>query len=75
MALHCWKRLLVVGPEKFGKVYYLGTAPLLELDRLVDVVAAVHDTVECRFMFDPSEGHLIAMEMYPDDSVDPCEPP
>ena len=72
-ALHCWQRLLVVGPDRFGEVYYQGTAPLLELNRLVDVVAAIHDTVECRFMFDPSGGQLLAMEMFPDDSVDPCE--
>ena len=31
------------------------------------------DLPEIIFMFDPSGGQLLAMEMFPDDSVDPCE--
>ena len=29
--------------------------------------------VECRFMFDPAEGQLLAVEMFPVEDVDPCE--
>lgn len=70
-ALWLWRRLAVVGPEGFGEVYYLGTAPLPGRDGLVDVVVAVHGGVECRFYFDSSQ--LLLLELFPQDDVDPCE--
>ncbi|MBI2825671.1 MAG: trypsin-like peptidase domain-containing protein [Planctomycetia bacterium] len=96
-ALELWRRLVVLGPEKFGDMYYLGTAPLagphaaadvpalfrvLGHDRapaaashgeLCDVLAGTFAGVECRFMFDPKSGNLVAMEMYRSDNDDPCE--
>jgi S1-C subfamily serine protease len=72
-ALAMWRRFLVEGPQKFGQVTYLGTAPLAGHDGLVDVLAALHDDVECRFLFDPAAGYLVALEMYPEEDVDPCE--
>ncbi len=72
-ALSLWRRLAVGGPDNFGKVYYLGTAPLAGHDELVDVLVGLHAGVECRFLFDPSEGRLLAVEMFPEDNVDPCE--
>jgi S1-C subfamily serine protease len=73
VALAMWRRFLVEGPEKFGEVYYLGTAPLAGHEGLVDVLVATHGDVECLLMFDPAEGHLVALEMYPAEDVDPCE--
>jgi len=73
VALHLWQRLLTLGPKQYGEVYYLGTAPVADREGLYDVLVATHDVVEARFVFDPHSGHLIAMEMFPDDSVDPCE--
>lgn len=70
-ALWLWRRLAVVGPEGFGEVYYLGTAPLPGRDGLVDVVVAVYGGVECRFHCD--SGQLRLLEMFPQDDVDPCE--
>ena len=29
--------------------------------------------VECRFLFDPADGQLVAMEMIPEEDTDPCE--
>jgi hypothetical protein len=29
--------------------------------------------VECRFYFDPGDGRLLAIEMFPDEDSDPCE--
>ena len=72
-ALHVWRRLLTLGPRQFGDVYYLGTAPLSGRDGLCDVLIAIHDVVESWFYFDPSNGQLLLMEMYPDRDVDPCE--
>ena len=72
-ALHLWRRLLVVGPQQFGDVYYLGTAPLVGRKGSFDVLVGTHDVVESRFVFDPETGQLVAMEMFPDTGVDPCE--
>lgn len=73
VALHLWQRLLTLGPKQYGEVYYLGTAPVVDREGVYDVLVATHDVVETRFIFDPASGHLIGLEMYPDDSVDPCE--
>jgi serine protease Do len=72
-ALYLWRRLAVEGLGRFGQVYYYGTAPLVGHDGLVDVLVGVHRGVECRFYFDPKQGQLLAMEMFPDDDSDPCE--
>ncbi len=72
-ALNLWRRLASIGPEKFGEVYYLGTIPLAGQTELVDVLIGSHKGVQCRFMFDPASGDLLAMEMFPDEDADPCE--
>ncbi|HEY4760995.1 MAG TPA: trypsin-like peptidase domain-containing protein, partial [Thermoguttaceae bacterium] len=72
-ALHLWRRLATEGLSRFGQVYYLGTAPLVGREGLVDVLSGTHKGVECRFYFDLDEGRLLAMELFPADDVDPCE--
>jgi hypothetical protein len=37
------------------------------------VLVGLHAGVECRFLFDPADGHLRAIEMFPEEHVDPCE--
>ena len=76
VALSMWRRLLLLGPEKYGEVYYLGTAPLPDaktLAELGDVLVATHDVAETRFQFDPESSRLVALEMYPNPESDPCE--
>ncbi|MHB1035904.1 MAG: S1C family serine protease [Pirellulales bacterium] len=72
-ALHLWRRLLIEGPSKYGEVYYLGTVPLAGRQGLVDVLVGIHAGVECRFLFDPDNGDLVALEMFPGENADPCE--
>jgi serine protease Do len=76
-ALSLWRRLLVEGPEKFGQVSYEGTMPIAGPDvsrpGLFDALSASQDGIECRFLFDPADGTLAAMEMYPQVDTDPCE--
>jgi S1-C subfamily serine protease len=72
-ALHVWQRLLRLGPERFGQVVYIGTAPVLQRDGLCDVLAATYDVVESNFLFDPETGLLIGMELFADAHTDPCE--
>jgi len=73
LALHQWRRFLVLGPEKFGDVYYLGTAPLPDREGLTEVLVATYDVLETRFYFDSTNGRLVALELYPDSDVDACE--
>jgi S1-C subfamily serine protease len=72
-ALYLWRRLAVEGIEHFGQLDYLGTAPLAGHEGLVDVLIGLDKDVECWFYFDPAQGNLLALEMYPNESVDPCE--
>ena len=61
------------GSSRFGGVYYAGTAPVAGQPGLADVLVGSYKGVECRFYFDPLEGQMIAMEMFPDENADPCE--
>jgi hypothetical protein len=72
-ALYLTRRLAVVEPDRFGEVSYYGTAPLPGHAEPADVVTAIHGGVECRFYFDPQEGLLWGMEMFPAENADPCE--
>ena len=73
VALHVWQRLLTVGPERFGEVFYLGTMPLPGQEDLVDVLVGIYGGVETRFFFDRSTGEMLGLSMFPDEDVDPCE--
>ena len=73
LALHLWRRLNIVGPEKYGDTYYLGTSPLPNRQGLFDVLVATYREVETHFYFDPQTGLLTALEMYADEHEDPCE--
>jgi serine protease Do len=78
VALHLWRQLLVGGPEKFGDVYYYGTAPQpglvpeSNLEGLADVLHATRNVVELRLAFDPASGRLARLEMISDPDEDPC---
>jgi len=72
-ALYLWRRLATSGLDRFGEVYYLGTAPLPGHDGLADVLVATHGGVTCRFYFEPRQCRLLALEMFPADDADPCE--
>lgn len=71
--LHIWRRMLVLGPQKFGNVRYLGKAPIPGRDGLFDVLIATHNVAEALFYFDPESGRMIALEMFPDSGADACE--
>jgi hypothetical protein len=71
--MHLWKRLLTVGPDKYGDVYYLGEAPLYGRDGLFDVLVASHDVIEAHFYFEPTTGRLAGLEMISSEDADPCE--
>jgi S1-C subfamily serine protease len=72
-ALHLWQRLLSFGPRRFGEVYYLGTLPWADDEKMADCLVAIHGGVETRFYFDPESGDAIGIEMQSADDVDSCE--
>jgi serine protease Do len=73
VALHLWRLLLIEGPEKFGDVYYYGTAPQANIEGQADVLIATRDVVEMRLAYDPADGRLKLAEMVSDPAEDPCE--
>jgi serine protease Do len=72
-ALDNWRRLLTRGPEQFGDVFYLGTAPFLGQPLLRDVLVGTADELESRFITHPETGRLEAVELFADRSEDPAE--
>ncbi len=72
-AIHVWRRILVLGPLKFGDVRYQGKAPVPGREGLFDVLVATHNVAESLLYFEPTSGRLIAMELFPDSGTDSCE--
>ena len=73
VALHLWRKMLIIGPEKFGDVIYQGSIPNRFNKGLGDVLVATRGPIETNFVFDKTNQRLLAIEMYPDSDVDPCE--
>jgi hypothetical protein len=65
--------MLVLGPEKFGDVYYLGRVPSFSDQPDGEVLVATRGAIESNFVFDELNFRLASMEMYPDVNSDPCE--
>jgi hypothetical protein len=72
-ALHLWRRLLVVGPDRFGEVSYLGTVPVAEREALCDALVGIYDVAETHFVFDVTTGEMVSLEAAAEPDVDPCE--
>jgi len=72
-ALYLWRKLAVLEPGEVGDVSYLGTVPLTGHEGLFDALSAVAGGTESRFLFDPETGHLLAVEFFAAEDVDPCE--
>ena len=72
-ALSLWRRLVTVGPDKFGDLQYEGTFTLPERPEQFDVLIGRYGGVTCRFFIHPQQGDLASLEVAVDDAVDPCE--
>ena len=74
VALHLWRHLLTSGPDKFGEMFYLGTAPTPSQPGLFDVLVGTYNVIqETRFLFDTPSGKLVGMEMTLNDDIDRCD--
>lgn len=71
--LSLWRRLVVLGPAKFGDLTYLGTFPLPGSPAVYDVLLGRHAGVVCRYFFDPATGDLASVEAQLQEDLDPCE--
>jgi serine protease Do len=72
-ALHLWRQLLVAGPQKFGDVFYYGTAPSEAVGGQADVLIGTRNVAELRLSFDPASGKLAEAEMVADPTDDGCD--
>ncbi len=72
-SLHAWQRFLITGSKEFGDVYYLGTVPIAGHDQPCHVLIGTYNVLELRFIFEPNNGHLVAMEIFSTADIDPCE--
>ncbi len=72
-ALHLWQRLLLLGPHRFGEIYYLGTMPWASDEKFADCLVGTTAGVETRFYFDSDTGHCTGLELRTADDEDPCE--
>ncbi|MCE9604187.1 MAG: trypsin-like peptidase domain-containing protein [Planctomycetia bacterium] len=72
-ALSLWRRLIVLGPTRFGDLRYEGAFSLPGLPDNYDVLLGRQAGVACRFFVDPRSGDLVSVEMQADDELDPCE--
>ncbi|MEX2316360.1 MAG: serine protease, partial [Pirellulales bacterium] len=72
-ALHLWQRLLLVGPRRFGDVYYVGAIPWTSDAELTDCLSASYGGIDTQFHFDPAKGDLVGISMQASDDQDPCE--
>lgn len=77
LALHLWRKILTLGPEKFGDVRYFGS---IEVQRAkpgaseqAHVLEATEGVVKIRLFFSKSDYRLIGMEMTPDAGTLSCE--
>jgi hypothetical protein len=63
----------LLGPHRFGEVYYLGTMPWTAADKPSDCLVTTTSGVESRFYFDPDKGDCTGVELRVADDEDPCE--
>ncbi|MEZ6089220.1 MAG: trypsin-like peptidase domain-containing protein [Pirellulaceae bacterium] len=71
--LQAWRRMVALGPQRFGDVYYMGTMPLRGEYPLRDVLVGTSGELESWFYFHPESGKLEAIECWADRYSDPAE--
>ncbi|WP_145178201.1 S1C family serine protease [Rubripirellula lacrimiformis] len=72
-ALDGWRRMIAVGPGKFGDTYYWGTMPLGGQRPLRDCVVGIDGELELRWLNHPETQVVEAVEVFADRDQDPAE--
>ncbi|OUT61785.1 MAG: serine protease [Rhodopirellula sp. TMED11] len=73
VALDSLRRLMLLGPEKFGETYYWGTMPLGGQRPLRDCMLGTSQEIEHRWLMHPETGALECIEAFADRDTDPAE--
>jgi serine protease Do len=72
-ALHLWRKFIVGGPSQYGLLQYAGQMPWPNQPELYDVLVGTSGGVDMRFYFDTKTGQIAALELFLNDTTDPCE--
>lgn len=72
-ALDAWRRMIAVGPKRFGETFYLGTMPLGGERPLRDCVVGIAGEMEVRWLSHPENRAVEAIEVFADRDEDPAE--
>ena len=72
LSLHMWRKLLILGPDKFGQTIYWGSVPARNAEP-VDLLIATRDIIESNLLFNSRSGLLHGLEVFLDADRDPCE--
>jgi hypothetical protein len=54
-------------------VYYYGTMPIPGREGVFDTLMGTYNVIDSRFLFDPANGELAAVEFIPSADDDSCE--
>jgi hypothetical protein len=73
LAMHHWRRLLVLGANGFSEFYYLGSEPLDGTGESVDVLFCERYGARSHWYFSRASGMLVGCDTFRDEDVDPCE--
>ncbi|TWU10755.1 putative serine protease HhoB precursor [Allorhodopirellula heiligendammensis] len=72
-AMQSLRRMLLMGPNRYGETYAWGTAPLLGRRPLREGTVGIHGGLESRFFQHPTSGRLEVIESFADRDGDPAE--
>ena len=71
LALHQWRQMMRLGPNKFGQSTYWGEVQGVQGDPY-DLMVATRDILESNLLFAKSDGRLRIFESFLDVDQDPC---
>ena len=71
LALHQWRKMMQLGPRKFGQSVYWGEVPDQTGERF-ELIVATRDIVETNLLFEMTEGRLRSLESFLDADRPPC---
>ena len=71
MAMHQWRKLLQLGPGKFGQSTYWGEVPSVDGDRF-ELIVVTRNVLETSLLFGKTDGRLQRFESYLEADQDPC---
>jgi S1-C subfamily serine protease len=72
-ALDAWRKMIELGPDRFGEAYYQGTMPLGGERPLRDCMIGLYAGLEVRWLSHPDSGLVECIEVFADRDSDPAE--